>query len=316
LHARIGGQVIAISGTPPALTVIDADKGARSQLPVPGLGSSFGPFRLSEREDHVVFEGSTNSSPGLGYGSGYAAFSFDLRHPGPPLLLGTGGYFLPSNRPDRIWFVTHPDAPNQTVREVTTTGEITIADIQLPKVHVAGVTSRGLLIRQDGQLRLWNTRSRQTVTTMPGSELIAADGDLVATCDATCQTLTITDVSTGRHRTLTAPNNRFISLGVLGTFSPDHRRLALLLLAQQRDTTGPAASALIDTATGKFTTANQLVDGPSALAWNPDSTWLFFLAGTTGYNQIGAMQSNGDVYRVASDPLVFPQRALIAVPPH
>jgi hypothetical protein len=144
--------------------------------------------------------------------------------------------------------------------------------------------------------------------------LVAADGDVVASCDTPCHTVTVTDVRTGKSRTISPPGGGVFAQSTRGVFSPDHRRLAMFILERPQDAAGPASVAVVDTATGKTSSTRAVIAGPQVLAWGSDSNWLFFLAITPDSNQIGVLQPCGEPSRLASPPMLFPLQALVVGP--
>jgi hypothetical protein len=314
LRSRTGARLITVSGSPAALTVIDADNATSRQVPAP-VDPGPGLLTVAVRHDRIVFEGDNTAAAGHDWGG---IFSIDLNHPGRPQLLGTDGYFLPSANPDRVWIVSHRASPAQTVREMTAAGATTVADVPLPTVFVTGATSRGLVIDSGAGLQLWDPSARRTVATIPGNTLVASDADMVASCTSPCPTITLTDVRTGKHQVVSAPRGTtaFAQAGhllrVAGVFSPDHRNLAVFALDQPQNTLGPAAVTVIDTHTGKITASPLVVPWPSALAWGADSKWLFFVYGANAF-QVGALRPGGSPARLTIPPLPFAQPHVLAV---
>ena len=314
-----GVRLVTVSGTPAMVTVVDPAANTSTALIAPA-NPSVARFELTLRGGRLVFAGDANASRSSGYGPGYATFSIDLNNPAAPLLLGTDGYFVPSASPDRVWIVSHPVLPTQTVREMTAGGAVTVADLALPNVFVQGATSNGLVITSSAGLQVWSPTLRRVVRSIPGDTLLAADGDFVASCTAPCPTVTVTDARSG-HAFLVSPpagSAAFATSGhllrVAGAFSPDHRKLALFALRRAEGTEGPASVAVIDTGSGKITSSREEVFGPEALAWGTDSKWLFFVyADPASTFLVGATRPGGRLSRVVLPPLTNPLPQAFAV---
>ena len=117
-----------------SLTVIDLDAGTSSHFPLPELALGDSQFRIVRTGTKLVFRGSTSQSTG----SDIAAFALDLSLEEPPKNIGESWYLVPSATDGRVWLaILDPESPGtvralKAVKEVTTEGEVTVAETPLP----------------------------------------------------------------------------------------------------------------------------------------------------------------------------------------
>jgi hypothetical protein len=191
--------------------------------------------------------------------------------PAAPLAgdLRQGGEALPGPDPGTVWLNVE-----QTLRLVDLTGRPTGPTIPVPEnlfQPIPDGTGYALLTGTGGTY-LAKPAGLTRVTT---GQLLAAGPTrwLVRECDATyqCQTVAV-DRATGTRQPLAMAPGRLY--GSLGPISPDGTLAAVL---EQDPTGGRPDVHLIDLRTGADRLPNLPLHptGDGAMAWSPDSAWLF-----------------------------------------
>ncbi len=84
-----------------------------------------------------------------------------------------------------------------------------------------------VLESKPGGLEVWDPRTGEVTRRLPGAAMGTTHGDLLAWCDASYETLHVTDVLTGEARAI-APPEGFVAFDCWsGAFSPDSTLLAV-----------------------------------------------------------------------------------------
>ena len=191
--------------------------------------------------------------------------------PAVPLAgdLRRGGEALPGPDPGTVWL-----SLDQTLRLIDLTGRPNGRTIPMPQdlyQPTPDGTGYALLIGTGGVYRA----TPGGLTRVTSGQLLAAGPThwLVRECDATykCQTLAVDRATGNRQPVAMVPGRLYGSLGLI---SPDGALAAVL----EEDRTGARPTVhLIDLHTGTDRLPNRPLrpTGDGAMAWSPDSRWLF-----------------------------------------
>lgn len=210
----------------------------------------------------------------IDYVPGYLVLDGHCARPQP---VDDGGLVLPGPRAGQIW-VQSGDGRPLTMRLTAMDGHATDRTLTVPFDDAWPVTADGrghvLAAGAGGTYRV-RADGRERVTT--GSVLaVGPTAWLVVECDEAggCRELVIDSDTGTRHRLGRAHGSSAITAGVV---APDGGAAAVLKLSGSQGST----LHLVDLTTG----ADRLVDVPAgrlepgpALAWSPDSRWLFVAA--------------------------------------
>jgi hypothetical protein len=200
------------------------DVGARTseRLEFPQLRPGDPPYRIVRRANRLVL-----------YGGDTYALNLDLRS--PPEKLGQSSFFIPSSKPDRVWLARlDPESPEtvralESVREVTVEGRVTVPEV-VPlggRWPVGAVDDALVFESKPGGLEAWDPRTGEVTRRLPGAAMGTTHGAPLAWCDASYETLHVTDVLTGEARAI-APPEGFVAFDCWsGAFSPDSTLLAV-----------------------------------------------------------------------------------------
>ena len=193
-------------------------------------------------------------------------------------------FFLPSAHEDRVWVTTEEPGTNRrigTVREVALDGEVTVDDVPPPGgVWPAGAVDTGLLLRLDGELVVWDPRTREVVFRFPRmGDLGASHDHQVAWCDFGCAELHLTDVTTGDEETVVAPEGFRGFHAWDGAFSPDGATFAVPVVPAE--TKDRVQLALVDLATNEtyVVAGAETGDAFNFVEWSRDGSHVFFTGG-------------------------------------
>ena len=261
---------------PYRLTIVDVDAGVSWVTRRPQLLPGDPPFALIRRGDRLVY-----------YGPG-GAMSIDLNLLQRPKTLG-GFYFIPSARPNRVWLAipdrSGPYANNglAAVREVTAGGAVTQPDVRPPHGADPMVAFRaGLGI---GSLRgfgidVWSPRSGLTSTNLRTAIAGPAHGNLLVRGSYVGHHVHLTDVVSGKDRTVSAPRAYPSFDSHSAQFSPDGRLLAVPVARQPAIYAGREL-ALIDVATGRLRVVpgSRVSAGDGYVTWSSDGRSVFMSRG-------------------------------------
>ncbi len=272
------------------LRVINADTGTSHSLPLPAAeGGSSDLSMVRIRHSLVLNRGDT-------------AWLYGPDLHGPPVDLGPSLRVMPGPSADEAWIWSDPcgaDAgcPNGgkalqqgDLRLVDTSGNQIGPPIALPAdatwFPTGDVVSAGLVlavasIGPDSE-EVWNPLTDHVVRILPGADVLASRGNLVAwttgkACLPQCA-VHFTDVQTGMARTLRLPSE---ATGTgHGAFSPDGSTFALPVGIGGRPGVHPAAVAVMDLRTQvvRLLPGTEQAPGPSRapqIAFWSSTGWLF-----------------------------------------
>jgi hypothetical protein len=245
---------------PDGVARVELSAGRVTWTPVPSLNSS-GPTAFLTGPGRAIIRPLDNV-PGYLVPDGRPATAL-------PGDLDQGGQALPGPDPGTVWLNV-----DQTLRLIDLSGRPTGPTIAIPQnlyQPIPDGTGYALLTGTGGTY-LAKPGGLTRVTT---GQLLAAGPTrwLVRECDATyqCQTLAV-DRTTGTRQPVTMAPGRLY--GSLGPISPDGTLAAVL----EQDPTGARPDVhLIDLRTGADRLPNLPLHptGDGAMAWSPDSRWLF-----------------------------------------
>jgi len=201
---------------------------------------------------------------------------------------------LPGPREGELWL-----GEPATAVLVDLTGRV-LRRVALPADLRAAVSSA--LVIGDEQLSVWDPIRRRTVRRLPQcTNLVASGGDEVAlsACfgDAARRgAVHVVDARTGRDRAIRLPAG--LPHVVSGSLAPDGRRLAIVALPSD----GEARLLVADLQTGAVTAVQ--TPGASTVSggqvWAPDSTRLFFDAGSSFDAPAASLWTYGLGHRAAT----------------
>ena len=266
-----------------SLTVIDLDAGTSSHFPLPELALGDSQFRIVRTGTKLVFRGSTSQSTG----SDIAAFALDLSLEEPPENIGESWYLVPSATDGRVWLaILDPESPGtvralKAVKEVTTEGEVTVAETPLPVGRwssLVGALDGALVFQGKDGLEIWDPFERKVLMRLPGPFPAATHDRHIAWCEEGCKKLKITDVMTGESSEV-SPGEGFSFVETYnGAFSPDGSFLAVPAV---NDATGETQLALIEVGQGTASVieGSRLDEAYGSIAWSSSGDWIFFNAG-------------------------------------
>jgi hypothetical protein len=257
------------------LTVVDVEARSAEVLELPQLRPGDPPFRIVRRGSKLVL-----------YGGDTYTLDSDLRS--PPEKLGKSWFFIPSSKPDRVWLaILDPESPETVralagVREVTVEGRVTVPEVTPPggRWPVGAVADALVFESRSGGLEVWDPLTGDVKRRLPGASMGTTHADLLAWCDATYETLHITNVVTGGARAV-APPEGFVAFDCWsGVFSPDGTLLAVPVTTGR----GPEAErtlALVDVERGVArTVAGSGVEPPYVyIAWASSGESVFVSGG-------------------------------------
>lgn len=217
----------------------------------------------------------------------------DPANPAATTLLSPAWMFISSAEPDRVWLGIHdPNSPDtvrelSAVREVATTGEITVPDVAPPNGWwpIAAVLD-GLLFQTEDSLLLWDPTTGEDIRTLPGPFPVATWENRIALCTGRCDEVYLTDLDAKTETVIAAPEGVEWFDGYGGAFSPDGRYLAVVAAGSTGESgVGPwtqVMAVIIDVASGNAAvvegTRQTGWDYPM-VAWTEDSEWLLFANG-------------------------------------
>jgi hypothetical protein len=279
--------------------IVDADTSTVRHLDLPYLAPGDPPHRISAGQGKLVVWG-------------YETYVLDPSSlQTPPMVLAKDSWiFLPSSRPGRVWLgILDPQSPSTEralsfVREVTVDGTVTQPDTEPPagRWPVAAL-EEGLVFEVGDSLEVWDPRTRMVVERLPGAFPLAWQGHRLAWCDARCDEVRITDLSTHETVRVPVPEGAVAFQALEGEFSPDGTLLALI--AQ----TDPGADAdrqlvLVDVSSGRASTVGGArVRPPYAfVAWSSSGESVFVAGGERGgeHQLVQYRPSNGSVRDLAA----------------
>jgi hypothetical protein len=204
-----------------ASSVVDVGARTSERLEFPQLRPGDPPYRIVRRANRLVL-----------YGGDTYALDLDLRS---PEKLGQSWFFIPSSKPDRVWLARlDPESPEtvralESVREVTVEGRVTVPEV-VPlggRWPVGAVDDALVFESKPGGLEAWDPRTGEVTRRLPGAAMGTTHGAPLAWCDASYETLHVTDVLTGEARAI-APPEGFVAFDCWsGAFSPDSTLLAV-----------------------------------------------------------------------------------------
>jgi len=274
-HSASGGYLEGV------VKVFEVASGDTRAVEVPELGGDATHW-IVPRGDRLVY-----------WAGGDAVYSTDLELEGPPLKLGEASpwlTFIPSAEPDRVWLIEHGGDSIESVREVTTKGRVTVPAVRPWQGRWPdSAVNQGLVFPTENGTTVWSPTSGETILELPPGNMIAAHGDLVASCSFPADGFRITDVASGEERWIGSP----AELGRFecgpGAFSPDGRHLIVTILPTGFEPAAEVRFALVDVEgdAAKVVSGATVGGSPEGhgyldIAWAPTSDAVYIGNGNGG----------------------------------
>jgi hypothetical protein len=277
------------------LTVVDVDAHRAQVRQLPELAPGDPLYRIVRRGDKLVL-------------FGVDTFVVDVGLSHPPRKLGDSSYFVPSQRPDRVWLAAiDPSSPETVravavVREVFVDSRVTVREVRPPDGRGGPLAAVGdHLVFQDrlGALELWNPATRTFTRRFPGGTLGPTHGDLLAWCEGEGRVLHVTDVESGDDRTIDPPDGFAAFDCWSGAFSPDGKSLAVGAMYEE-SFAGTRTLTLVDPDDGSA----EPVDGSSVdphyvyVAWSRAGDRVFISGGDADRELVQYRLGDADARRI------------------
>jgi hypothetical protein len=251
--------------------------GRARHVKLPELSPGDPPYRIVRRGERLV-------------AWGYETYLLDPElESQPQVLINDSLFFIPSSRDDRVW-VGIPDSDSQeggleAVREVSVNGQVTVPDVRPPDGKWPERSlDDGLVFTEEGQKIVWDPVTEDVVFRFEAGDLGPTHGNLIAWCNASCESVNITDVATGSQRTVEPPPG-FAAFDVwAGMFSTDGTTLALPVRRDVRDIDDAGSEVqlgLVDVTDGtaRVVEGSNVRDGYNFVAWTSSGEHVFFTGG-------------------------------------
>lgn len=204
-------------------------------------------------------------------------FVTSLSNPAPLRSVGAGLLMLSSSTPGRVW-VARERGTGYVLDEIDVTGATMRTSRPLPADvsprDVAG--DRVVFQTPEGAITVWDlVEGRVTWSSPPASNVLAVGGGRVVwqrACDSPLCVLHVTDLDTGRDRTIPAVTDGTEFYPDIQAISPSGRYLAAMVGTGDG---GPAPFKLrlIDLDSGLVSEEDAFE--PARVMWSPDERWLF-----------------------------------------
>jgi hypothetical protein len=282
---RVGGSSPAPDEAAPPRLYLAGDgelwmvdlAGRARHVKLPELSPGDPPYRIVRRGERLV-------------AWGYETYLLDPElESQPQVLINDSLFFIPSSRDDRVW-VGIPDSDSQeggleAVREVSVNGQVTVPDVRPPDGKWPERSlDDGLVFTEEGQKIVWDPVTEDVVFRFEAGDLGPTHGNLIAWCNASCESVNITDVATGSQMTVEPPPG-FAAFDVwAGMFSPDGTTLALPVRRDVRDIDDAGSEVqlgLVDVTDGtaRVVEGSNVRDGYNFVAWTSSGEHVFFTGG-------------------------------------
>lgn len=180
---------------------------------------------------------------------------------GPPVTVAPRGRLLASSVPGRFWLVQSKN-DNITVTEFDPGGS-TVAETLVPGEPLAD-SGRGLVVRRDDELSIWNPHTGEAVPIGPATPFVAAAGGRIVRCPERCNLIQliggpIPDVES----VIELPGDiELVDGDDVGVIDADARRLAVAVR-----TAGRPHAAIVDLDVGTIVTYRLPSGDVQELAW-------------------------------------------------
>ncbi len=190
---------------------------------------------------------------------GYKTYVMDSGPtPRPEVLVEDSLAFVPSAAEDRVWVAVGGTDLTQVeaLREVSIDGRVTVPDFRPPRgAFPVAALENHLVFEVDGTLEVWDWSTQSVVRRLPGQFVLASHGNLLAWCADRCDSVHVTDVTTGKDSEIFPPLGSVGFHATGGAFSPDGKTIAVPVCTY--DPPRPKCKlGLIDVRTGKASSVN------------------------------------------------------------
>lgn len=204
-------------------------------------------------------------------------FVTSLSNPAPLRSVGAGLLMLSSSTPGRVW-VARERGTGYVLDEIDVTGATMRTSRPLPAdVSPRDVVGDRVVFQTpEGAITVWDlVEGRVTWSSPPASNVLAVGGGRVVwqrTCDSPLCVLHVTDLDTGRDRTIPSVTDGTEFYPDIQAISPSGRYLAAMVGTGDG---GPAPFKLrlIDLDSGLVSEDDAFE--PARVMWSPDERWLF-----------------------------------------
>ena len=204
-------------------------------------------------------------------------FVTSVSNPAPLRSIGSGLLMLASSTPGRVW-VARERGTGYVLDEVDATGATSRTSRPLPSdvSPRAVLGDRVVFDTPEGAITVWDLGDGQvTWSSPPASRVLAAGGGRVVwqrQCDSPLCVVHVTDVDTGRDRTVPSVTEGTEFYPDVQAISPSGRYLAAMVGTADGGPT-PFKLRLIDLDSGLVSEVEAFE--PARLLWSPDERWLF-----------------------------------------
>ncbi len=257
------------------LTVVNVDEGKTRVLPLPELAPGDPSYRLLRRDDRLVFWGGNQSFAG-------DAYLLDTDLDSSPKKLGDSWFFIPSEKPDRIWLALRDRSePGARLREVSVDGEVTHPDIMLPDGRYPAAAVGESLVFEDGRgaLELWHVDTRRFTRRFEAAHLGPTQGSLLTWCERGGHHVHVADVETGKAQVLRPPQGAVAYDCSAGDYAPRAGVLAIAVVADGEPAKRALALIDIDKSAAVLVANSSVAADYLFVTWSSNGERVFFSGG-------------------------------------